>query len=255
MSRKAASSIPESLTDLSPSNAAGCSATPVAYRIIMGPNTHPDALLWRIIYAILDGNKFDEVAEQLYVSERLCCRTWATFEAFSTIRKQEMDAAEIWMVETWCICVLFWTFGKIGIWRSWWVKWKQQLGVKCLSQLCDDVCAGISLDGYISFSVIEGSLDAETFMSWLEEDLLPNMNAYPGPSVLVLDDASIHKSPQVQELCENAGIVLVFLPPYSPDYNPIEQSFFLVKSYLRHHKEQLIHVKQEDAIIEACMTM
>ncbi|TPX50395.1 hypothetical protein CcCBS67573_g10096 [Chytriomyces confervae] len=118
------------------------------------------------------------------------------------------------------------------------------------------VVAAISLDGYVSFSVIDGSLDSITFMSWLEEDLLPNMNPFPGTNgVLVLDNAAIHKHPSVLELCKKVGVLLIFLPPYSPDYNLIEQSFFLAKSYLCHHKERLIHERQEDAIYEACMTI
>ena len=48
------------------------------------------------------------------------------------------------------------------------------------------------------------------------------MNAYPGQySVLLLDNASIHKSQQLRNLCDEKGIRLEFLPPYSPDYNPV----------------------------------
>ncbi len=48
------------------------------------------------------------------------------------------------------------------------------------------------------------------------------MNAYPGQySVLVLDNASIHKDQQLRNLCDEKGIQLEFLPPYSPDYNPV----------------------------------
>ena len=52
----------------------------------------------------------------------------------------------------------------------------------------------------------------------------------PGYSVIVLDNASIHRSPRVRELCAIAGVQLEYLPPYSPDYNPIEKSFKQLKS-------------------------
>lgn len=48
------------------------------------------------------------------------------------------------------------------------------------------------------------------------------MNSFPGPySVLVLDNASIHKGQRLRNLCENKGVRLEYLPPYSPDYNPV----------------------------------
>jgi transposase len=59
------------------------------------------------------------------------------------------------------------------------------------------------------------------------------MNAYseerPPRSVLVMDNARIHCSEELQEMCNEAGVLLVYLPPYSPDYNPIEQSFNQIK--------------------------
>jgi hypothetical protein len=55
---------------------------------------------------------------------------------------------------------------------------------------------------------------------------LPKMNPWPQPhSVLIMDNASIHKSDALRLAVEAAGCLLVFLPPYSPDFNPIEESF------------------------------
>ena len=57
---------------------------------------------------------------------------------------------------------------------------------------------------------------------------------YPGPrSVLILDNASIHKNDRLRELCEEHGVLLKFLPPYSPDYNPIEATFHDLKAWIR----------------------
>ena len=53
---------------------------------------------------------------------------------------------------------------------------------------------------------------------------------YPGPqSVLILDNTLIHKDVRLQQLCDDAGALLKFLPPYSPDYNPIEVIFKDIK--------------------------
>ena len=64
--------------------------------------------------------------------------------------------------------------------------------------------------------------------------MLPYCTPYPGPrSVLILDNASIHKSTRLQELCEEYGVLLKFLPPYSPDFNPIEATFNDIKAWIK----------------------
>jgi transposase len=57
-------------------------------------------------------------------------------------------------------------------------------------------------------------------------------------SILVVDNASIHRGVRVQQLCDAFGVMLHYLPPYSPDYNPIEQSFKKLKSWLRRHSQE-----------------
>jgi len=60
------------------------------------------------------------------------------------------------------------------------------------------------------------------------------MNQYPQDnSILILDNCAIHKSEALREVVEACGILLVFLPPYSPDFNPIEESFSCVKAWIR----------------------
>jgi transposase len=51
--------------------------------------------------------------------------------------------------------------------------------------------------------------------------------------VLVLDNASIHRSPRLRELCEAYSVALEFLPPYSPDFNPIEATFHNLKAWIQ----------------------
>lgn len=60
------------------------------------------------------------------------------------------------------------------------------------------------------------------------------MNRYPQDnSILIIDNCAIHKSNALREVIEALGILLVFLPPYSPDFNPIEESFSCVKAWIR----------------------
>jgi transposase len=77
--------------------------------------------------------------------------------------------------------------------------------------------------------VVEGSTDARVFHTYLEEVLLPTLER----GRVVMDNLSAHKGERVRELIEGKGCELVYLPPYSPDFDPIEQAFSKLKSYLR----------------------
>ena len=78
--------------------------------------------------------------------------------------------------------------------------------------------------------VVEGSTDGTVFQTYFEEVLLPTLKR---GQVLVMDNLSAHKGQRVRELIEAKGCELIYLPPYSPDFNPIEQAFSKLKSYLR----------------------
>ena len=63
------------------------------------------------------------------------------------------------------------------------------------------------------------------------------MNSFPGPnSVLVLDNAPVHHGGRIAQLCASAEVLLIYLPPYSPDLNPIEKVFSVLKSQLKRHQ-------------------
>jgi transposase len=78
--------------------------------------------------------------------------------------------------------------------------------------------------------VVEGSTNGTVFESYLEDVLLPTLKR---GQVVVMDNLSAHKGQRVRELIEGKGCELIYLPPYSPDFNPIEQAFSKLKSYLR----------------------
>ena len=75
-----------------------------------------------------------------------------------------------------------------------------------------------------------GSCNTDIFNLWVEKVLLPELK--PG-QVIVLDNATFHKSKKTKELIEKAGCQLLFLPPYSPDLNPIEKFWAKMKRWIR----------------------
>lgn len=90
-------------------------------------------------------------------------------------------------------------------------------------------CYGI--DSYITWEIIQGSFTAESFNQFIHDKVLPLTSPFPGPrSVIVMDNAKIHHTPELQAMCDEAGIILAYLPPYSPDFNPIEQLFAEMKA-------------------------
>jgi transposase InsO family protein len=80
--------------------------------------------------------------------------------------------------------------------------------------------------------IVQGSVTMALFEEWFESKVLPQL--VPG-MIVVMDDASCHRSELVRQLCLNYGIQLEFLPPYSPDLNPIEESFNVLKAWVRKH--------------------
>jgi len=82
--------------------------------------------------------------------------------------------------------------------------------------------------------IFQGSIIGQIFEDWLEQKVLPQFNPYPGPRlVLVMDNASIHKSARVQELCAIAGVQREDLLLYCLEFNPIEATFGDIKAWIK----------------------
>lgn len=90
--------------------------------------------------------------------------------------------------------------------------------------------AGLTLDGFIAPLVLDGPMDGETFLAWIEQFLAPEL--LPG-DVVIMDNLPAHKVAGVKAAIEAQGARLRYLPPYSPDFNPIENAFAKLKSLLR----------------------
>jgi hypothetical protein len=101
-------------------------------------------------------------------------------------------------------------------------------------------------DGYMSKRIFQGSYTTEIFNDFVFNEVLPKMNAWSDHeavprSVLVIDNARIHRSEALQRRYNELGILLIYLPPYSPDLNPIEQSFNQIKIWMRKNRDYLQH--------------
>lgn len=95
--------------------------------------------------------------------------------------------------------------------------------------------AAYSSQGYLPGWVIkEGYFNTLSFHQWLVDELLPRCNAFPGlNSVIIMDNASSHCDPMIADCIRERGCLVRYLPPYSPDFNPIELTFSVLKAWVR----------------------
>lgn len=88
-------------------------------------------------------------------------------------------------------------------------------------------------DGVVLSRVFQGSTDTSVFEDFIEQ-LLQHCGRWPEPkSVLVMDNASFHHSGRLEQMCSDFGVKLLYLPPYSPDLNPIEEMFAELKAFIK----------------------
>lgn len=103
--------------------------------------------------------------------------------------------------------------------------------------------AGLTVDGLIAPWVIDRAMNGPAFETYVETQLAPALE--PG-TVVILDNLSTHKSPRAAKALSQRGCWFLFLPPYSPDLNPIEQAFAKLKAHLRR-----IEARSYDTLIKA----
>ena len=90
--------------------------------------------------------------------------------------------------------------------------------------------AGLRFDGIVAPMVLDGPINRDSFQAYVDQVLVPDLA--PG-DVVVMDNLGSHKGPAVRRAIEAAGASLLYLPPYSPDFNPIENAFAKLKALLR----------------------
>jgi transposase len=97
--------------------------------------------------------------------------------------------------------------------------------------------AGLRLTGMVAPMVLEGPINGEWFKAYVTQVLAPGLRR---GDIVIMDNLSSHKQAEVRELIEAAGATLLFLPPYSPDLNPIEKAFARLKAMLRKAAERTV---------------
>ena len=92
------------------------------------------------------------------------------------------------------------------------------------------IVAALRPDGLTAPAVFDGPIDNASFRAYVEQVLVPTLQR---GDVVVLDNLAVHKQPEVRAAIETAGGHIRFLPPYSPDFNPIEMAFAKLKAFMR----------------------
>ena len=101
----------------------------------------------------------------------------------------------------------------------------------------DDFRGSTEARGIVAPLVFDGPINAQVFEAYVEQFLAPTLRA---GDIVVMDNLSSHKRPKVRDPIEATGAHLLYLPPYSPDFNPIENMFSKLKALLRKAAERTV---------------
>ena len=96
----------------------------------------------------------------------------------------------------------------------------------------------LRVDGLTAPMTLDGPMDGEAFLAYVEQILVPTLKP---DDIVIMDNLPAHKSASIREAIENVGAELRFLPPYSPDFNPIEMAFSKFKSILKKIAARSVH--------------
>ena len=97
--------------------------------------------------------------------------------------------------------------------------------------------AGLTMRGMVAPFVLDGPINRHAFETYVEKVLAPQLRS---GDVVIMDNLSSHKGPRVHKMIEATGASLLYLPPYSPDFNPIENAFSKLKAMLRKAAERTV---------------
>ncbi len=130
--------------------------------------------------------------------------------------------------------------------KSWSIKGKTVLAKKSGKYYeRTNIIAGLVRNKSIAPMVFNGSCNTKVFNSWVENFLIKELKS---GQFVVMDNASFHKSQKTRELIESVGCKIIFLPPYSPDLNPIEKFWANMKRWIRSQITQFAHLY--DALVK-----
>jgi transposase len=154
-------------------------------------------------------------------------RRWAWFEG-----QPDLDPAGLVFIdETWASTNMARTHGRAPRGE------RLRAGIPHGHWKTTTLVAGLRLTGMVAPMALDGPIDGATFRAYVERVLVPEPR--PG-DVAIMDSLGSHKGPHVRAAIEAAGARLLYLPPYSPDFNPIENAFAKLKALLRRAAERTL---------------
>ena len=109
---------------------------------------------------------------------------------------------------------------------------------------------GLTLSGICAPMLLDGPMDGEAFLAWCEQMLAPVLRP---DDVVIMDNLPAHKVAGVRQAIEAPGAILIYLPPYSPDLNPIENAFAKLKAHVRKAAARTVEAL-EAAVATALLT-
>ena len=97
--------------------------------------------------------------------------------------------------------------------------------------------SGLRRSGLVAARAFDGAMNADRFVAWLRDDLGPTLRR---GDVVIMDNLSSHKNERVKPILQGFGASVLYLPPYSPDLNPIEKAYAKLKAHLRKLAERSV---------------
>jgi transposase len=108
----------------------------------------------------------------------------------------------------------------------------------------------ISVEGVVCHKIIKGSMKKQDFLEFVKTELCPKLNE---KKVVIMDNLNSHKAIEVQQMISQTGARLLYLPVYSPEFNPIEMMWSVLKSFIRQFHDS--PVKNIQSIIQASLLL
>jgi transposase len=208
----------------------------------------PDLYLEEMAVFLWD--EFEVLVAKSSISRALASIGWSKKAAHRTARGRNPDLRDFYLHNLSCFSSYHLVYvdesgcdKRIGFRRNGW----SPLGVTPVKvarfhrEQRYQILPAYAQDGIVLSRVFQGSTDAAIFEDFIEQ-LLHHCGRFPEPkSVLVMDNASFHHTERIEQMCSAAGVKLLYLPPYSPDLNPIEELFaelkYFIKRNWRHYEE------------------
>lgn len=119
------------------------------------------------------------------------------------------------------------------------------------------VIAAMTIHGLLDLKVVQETVTGDIFIDFIERQLLPHLmtfNGHNSNSVIILDNCSVHHVPGVTDAIEDVGALVHYLPPYSPDLNPIEMLFSKVKLLIRQMEIEMSATTDIESIVLAAFS-